>query len=170
MSSNNRNRRWAGGVSVAVGTAFAAALIGLANAPAARADTGDFGLGIGDFQPDPFPDPFEELFGDSGINSWTPSADSFLASSDPTLAGNMDASVDQFQLDYISDEQFSQLVWHLDPSAFSADPFSGGVPLDATGEFALGLDYTVDASGLGPTVDPAIFDLALLLENILPPL
>ena len=42
-------------LGTAVGVAFAA-LIGLA--PAARADTE--------------PDPFEALFGDSGINTWTP--------------------------------------------------------------------------------------------------
>ena len=52
MSSNNRNRR------IAVGVAFAVALIGLANAPAADADD-DL-------------DPFQDLFGDSGINTWTP--------------------------------------------------------------------------------------------------
>jgi hypothetical protein len=38
MSSNNRNRRWAGGVGMATGAALAAALIGLANAPAAGAE------------------------------------------------------------------------------------------------------------------------------------
>ena len=52
-------------LGTAVGAAFAAALIGLANAPAARADTE--------------PDRVEDLFGDSGINSWTPSVDSSLA-------------------------------------------------------------------------------------------
>ena len=57
MSSNNRNHRWTGGVGMAVGAAFAAALIGLANAPAATADT-DL-------------DPFQDLFGDTGINTWT---------------------------------------------------------------------------------------------------
>lgn len=62
---------------MAVGAAFAAVLIGLA--PAARADT-DL-------------DPFEDLF---GINAWTPSADSFLAS-DPTNAASFDTSVDAFQ-------------------------------------------------------------------------
>jgi hypothetical protein len=53
----NRNRQWAGGVGMPAG-AFAAALIGVANTPAARADN----------------DPFEDLFGDSGINTWTPTA------------------------------------------------------------------------------------------------
>ena len=54
--SDSRNRRWT------VGVALAAALIGLA--PAARADT-DL-------------DPFEDLFGSSGINTWTASADNAL--------------------------------------------------------------------------------------------
>ena len=71
-------------LGAAVGAAFAAALIGLANAPAARADTE--------------PEPFQYLFGDSGINTWTPSADSLLNSSDPTLAGNWDTSGDNFLL------------------------------------------------------------------------
>ena len=52
-------------LGAAVGAAFAAALIGPANARAARADTE--------------PDPLEDLFGDSGINSRTPSVDNFLA-------------------------------------------------------------------------------------------
>jgi hypothetical protein len=51
-------------LGTAAGTAFAAALIGLANTPAARADTE--------------PDPFQDLFGTTGINSWTPSADASL--------------------------------------------------------------------------------------------
>jgi hypothetical protein len=62
VSSNNRNRRWTNGVGT-VGAAFAAALIGLA--PAARADTE--------------PDPFEDLLGSYGSNSWTVSADNALA-------------------------------------------------------------------------------------------
>lgn len=66
-------------LGTAVGVACAA-LIGLA--PAARADTE--------------PDPFQALFGDTGINTWTVSADNSLATSDPTLAANFDTSVDNF--------------------------------------------------------------------------
>ena len=49
------------GMVMAVAAVFAAALIGLANGPAARADTE--------------PEPFQDLFGDTGINPWTPAAD-----------------------------------------------------------------------------------------------
>src|SRR5271167_4666870 len=141
-------------LGTAVGAAFAAALIGLANAPAARADT-DL-------------DPFQDLFGDTGINTWTPSADSFLASIDPTnaLAGNLDTSVDNFltlaDSSYGPDVPFSELAYAIDPNAFNPDAgflFNSCVgcdiiPLDPTGDFALGLDYTVFASGLAPTLDP----------------
>jgi len=70
-------------LGTAVGAAFAAALFGLAHAPAARADAE--------------PDPFQDLFGEVGINGWSPSGtDSFLVSSDPTLAASLDTSVDNF--------------------------------------------------------------------------
>ena len=168
MSSKDRNRRWAGGVGMAVGAAFAAALIGLA--PAARADpelipSDDLSGG---------PNPFEELFGSSGINTWTPSADSFLASNDPTLAAQMDTSVDNFLFNFGNQvEPFSTIAYRLDPSLpldqlpFSMDPagfgyfLDGGVPLNATGDFALGLDYMLDASGIGATLDPIIYSLIL---------
>jgi hypothetical protein len=135
-------------LGTAVGVAFAAALVGLA--PAARGDTE--------------PDPFEDLFGDSGINSWTPSADSFLNSSDPTLAGDWDTSVDNFLLNIGNQEDpFSIIAYRLDPSAFSHDPaafgyfLDDGVPLNATGDFALGLDWTLYESGIGATLDPIIY-------------
>jgi hypothetical protein len=78
LAEYRRHRRWVLGVDIAVGAAFVAAMIGLANA--ARADT-DL-------------DPYEDLFGTAGINTWTPSADSSLASIDPTgaLAANFDTS------------------------------------------------------------------------------
>ncbi|MGB7114265.1 MAG: hypothetical protein WBD77_27665 [Mycobacterium sp.] len=58
---------------MAAGVAFAAALFGLA--PAARADE---------------PDPFQVLFGDSGINNtWTSTADAYLDTNDPTLASDL---------------------------------------------------------------------------------
>jgi hypothetical protein len=160
MGSNNRNRRWAGGVGMAVGAAFAAALIGMA--PAARADTE--------------PEPFQDLFGDSGTNTWTVAADNSLDSNDPTLAASLGASVENFEaLAYSSagsDAPFSMLTYAYDPSAFSPVPYlfdncvvaCPTVPLDPTGDFALGLDYTVFASGLAPTLDPVISDLSPLLN------
>jgi hypothetical protein len=159
MSSNDRNRRWAGGVGMAVSAAFAAAVIGLANAPAAGADT-DLG-------------PFQDLFGDSGINAWTASADSLLLTSDPTLAGSLDASVDNFLADApIStqfpegDDPFSFYTWELDPSSFTDDPtLAGGLPDNAIGDFAVALDYTLFASGIGGN-DVGISDSLGFLANI----
>ena len=94
---------------MAAGAAFAAALIGLA--PAARADA---------------PDPFQLLFGDSGINTWTPTADAYLDTNDPTLAASFEASVDGFQQGgsfLFPNDPFTFLTDELDPSAFS-----GGFP------------------------------------------
>jgi hypothetical protein len=150
-------------LGTAVGAAFAAALIGLADAPAASADSellpsDDLFGNIG-------ANPFEDLFGYTGINSWTPSADSFLASNDPTLAGNLDTSVDSFLINFGNQvDPFSIIVDRfLDPSAFSMDPagfgyfLDAGVPLNATGDFALGLDYALFYSGIGATLDPVVF-------------
>jgi hypothetical protein len=144
-------------LGTAVGAAFAAALIGLANASAAKADTET--------------DPFQDLFGNIGTNSWTQSADSFLASSDPTLAASLDTSVDNFLASVPvsanfpdGDDPFSFLVWSLDPSAFSPDAYYGplldgsGLPDNAIGDFAVGLDYTLFASGIGGN-DVGITDL-----------
>lgn len=109
--------------------------------------------------------PFEDLFGNTGINSWTVSADNSLATSDPTLAATLDTSVDNFLINFGNQvDPFSIIVDRfLDPSAFSADPagfgyfLDAGVPLNATGDFALGLDYTLFESGIGATLDPIIF-------------
>jgi hypothetical protein len=156
MSSHNRNRRW-------TGTAVAAALIGLANAPVAGADIE--------------PDPFEDLFGTAGINSWTVGADSSLLSSDPALAASLGASVDDFETAAYGLLQgvdpTSELVYQLDPNSFTP-PDAGFLfetcvvacptfPLDSTGDFALGLDYSIFASGLGPTLDPLISDFTQAL-------
>jgi hypothetical protein len=170
MSSNNRNRRWASGVGMAVSAAFAAALIGLA--PAAKADTDPELLPSDDLSGGL--NPFEDLFGNSGINTWTTSADSFLASNDPTLAANLDTSVDNFLFNFGNQvEPFSTIAYRLDPNLpldqlpFSVDPagfgyfLDSGVPLNATGDFALGLDYTLYASGIGATLDPIIYQLFL---------
>jgi hypothetical protein len=151
-------------IGTAVSAAFAAALIGLANAPAARADTE--------------PNPFQDLFGDIGTNSWTQSADSFLASSDPTLAASLDTGVDNFlasvpvSADFPEgDDPFSFLVWSLDPSAFGPDAFygplldGGGLPDNAIADFAVGLDYTLFATGIGGN-DVGISDLLSSIMSI----
>jgi hypothetical protein len=166
MSSNSRNLRWAGAVGT-VGCAFAAALIGLA--PAARADTE--------------PDPFEELFGSTGFNAWTPAADASLLSSDPTEAANLDASVENFLADApIStqfpegDDPFSFYTWEaFDPSAFTGEPLvdhldlgttvPGGLPDNAIGDLAVALDYTLFASGIGGN-DVGIADSLNFLANL----
>jgi len=163
MSSNNRNRRWAGVVGT-VGAAFAAALIGLANAPAARADTE--------------PDPLEDLFGTAGINSWTPSADASLLSSDPSLAGSLDASVDNFLANVDGtvdgginqDDPLSNLVFEFDPTSFSLDgyytsPADGGLPVDSLGDLAVGLDYTLFTAGV-PEVGTGVDDLIQIPYDI----
>jgi hypothetical protein len=143
-------------LGAAIGVAFAATLIGLA--PAAGADTE--------------PEPFQDLFGDTGINSWTASADSFLVSSDPTLAASLDTSVENFFLDIPGSDPFSFWAFLLDPSAFSYDPAGfgyvtdGGLPLNASADFAIGLDYTLFASGLGATVDPGIWELATIYDSL----
>ena len=153
-------------LGTAVGVAFAA-LIGLA--PAARADG---------------PDPFEDLFGDTGINAWTPAADASLLSSDPTEAANLDASVENFLADApIStqfpegDDPFSFYTWEvLDPSAFTGEPLvdhldlgtvvPGGLPDNAIGDLAVGLDYSLFASGLAPSLDTGIADSLNFLSSL----
>jgi len=168
MRSNNRNRPWVGGAGMAVGAAFAAALI--ASAPVARADA---------------PAPFEDLFGDTGINSWTPAADAWLLSSDPTEAATLDVSVESFlanetpSLDFPQgDDQFTFLLWTFDPTAFTSGACGYGcfppgldpavLPDSNIADFAVGLDYTLFATGIGGN-DLGIYDLvvspALTLAN-----
>ena len=123
------------GMVLAAGAALAAAVIGLA--PAARANE---------------PDPLQLLFGDSGINTWTSTADAYLDTNDPTLAANLETSVDGFQQGgsfLFPNDPFTFVTDELDPSAFS-----GGFPDNAIGDFAVGLDYTVFDVGLFPTLDP----------------
>jgi hypothetical protein len=135
----------------AAGAAFAAALIGLAHAPAAGADTE--------------PDPFQLLFGDSGINTWTPAADSYLDSNDPTLAADLDTSVDSF-LASSGDHPFTELTVLLDfvgLDAIGAD----GYPDSGLGDLAVGLDYSLFASGLAPIVDPILDAIFNFTSNCL---
>ena len=160
-------------VGMAVSAAFAAALIGLANAPASRADTE--------------PEPFQDLFGDSGINAWTPAADSYLDTNDPTLAATLATSVENFDAavtsyDGYNYDPLSQLVYEFDETAFSLGPYrgtapgDGGLPDNAIGDLAVGLDYTLYASDLtavGTDVDylvqiPYDIVLGLLYLPLLP--
>jgi hypothetical protein len=157
MSSNNRNRRSAGGVGMAVSAAFAATLIGLV--PAASADS----------EVDLLPDPFQELFGNTGFNAWTTTADSSLVSSDPTLAASLDTSVDNFETGFSSffpfpTDPFSVLVTYFDPTAFSDHPDVGGLPVNAIADLAVGLDYTLFASGLDPVLLPGIEAFLIPIE------
>jgi hypothetical protein len=133
---SDRHRGSALSVGTAAGAAFAAALIGLAHAPTAGADTES--------------DPFQLLFGDTGINSWTPGVDGYLDSNDPTLAADLDTSLDSF-LASSGDHPFTELTVLLDLSAFGADGPDSGL-----GDLAVGLDYSLFASGLAPIVDPIL--------------
>jgi hypothetical protein len=143
---SDRHRGSALTVGTAAVAAFATTLIGLAHAPAARADTE--------------PDPFQLLFGDTGINTWTPAADSYVDSNDPTLAANLDTSVDTF-IASSTDHPFTELTVLLNFAgldAFGAD----GYPDTGLGDLAVGLDYSLFGSGLAPIVDPildAIFNI-----------
>jgi hypothetical protein len=93
--------------------------------------------------------PFETLFGDNGINGWTTTADTDLAALSPTLDSEFATSVDTYfqnGIPFLADA--------LDPSGFSA-----GVPDNALGDLAVGIDYTLFATGL-QSLD---WDLGVLL-------
>jgi hypothetical protein len=119
------------------------------------------------------PDPFEDLFGTAGVNTWTPAADGSLLSSDPTEAATLDASVANFLADVpIStqfpdgDDPFSFITWEVDPSTFTADPtLNGGLPDSAIGDAAVALDYGLFVSGLGGN-DVGIADSLNFLANL----
>jgi hypothetical protein len=77
-----------------------------------------------------------------------------LDTNDPTLAADFDASATDFEGGFGVDQlfasvTFTELTDALDPSAFTASPFLGGLPDNAIGDLAVGLDYTLFASGLG---------------------
>lgn len=161
-------------IAVTFSTAFAAALIGLANTPVARADG---------------PDPFEDLFGDSGFNSWTPAADASLLSSAPTLAATLDTSVEQYIPNVAAADPITTLTSEVDPSAFtfSDEWFINGpggttlwpglpidtvpppdctygcdlvavpIPQDSIGDAALGSDYLLYLGGLDTFGNPLDF-------------
>jgi hypothetical protein len=104
--------------------------------------------------------PFEDLFGTAGINTWTPSADSFLASSDPILAASLDTSVDNFWsgaggVGSSGDDPLTNLVAEVvGPGAFAGGEINA--PDSGISDLAVGLDYSVFASGLAPTLDPGL--------------
>jgi hypothetical protein len=141
MRSTDRNRRWAAGAGMAVGAAFAAALIGLANAPAASAVPSD-------------DDPFQDLFGftASGVNSWTQGADVFLHANAPALATGLDQFVDSYLA--VDQDPLTDLVQAIDPSAFIGN---SGMPATFVGELAIAMDsYVLFPTGLGAVLDPTV--------------
>jgi hypothetical protein len=162
-------------LGTAAGTAFAAALIGLA--PAARADG---------------PDPFEDLFGDSGFNSWTPAADASLLSSDPTLAANLDTSIEQYIFGVDGADPITTLTSEVDPSAFTfsdewftpggqpidtvppdctmgCDLVSIPIPQDSIGDVALGSDYLLSLVGVDAFGNPLDFVSAFEFDLVFLP-
>jgi hypothetical protein len=144
-----RRRRSVLGVGMAAGAALAAALLGLANTPVAAADPAVVDL-----------DPFEDLHGVAGPDSWTIGVDNFLAAIDPNLAAGIDGGADQFNS--VDADPFSDLVGAIDPNAFP-----GGVPNpdDPLGVLAVTLDYGIitydlpallQGTGLDPLIDPLV--------------
>ena len=136
-------------LGTAVGVAFVAALIGVA--PPARADTE--------------PDPFEDLFGDSGINTWTPAADASLGTS---IRHQPDALIDSMDSSGIS-PPFLNIIAQLDPSAYRTHRPTGAGISPPTGWVILPttLDFSLYASGLEPAVDPAILDTFQWTEGLI---
>jgi hypothetical protein len=150
-------------LGTAVGAACAAALIGLA--PTASADG---------------PDPFEDLFGATGFNSWTPAADASLLSSDPSLAASLDGAVETYMSDVTQADPITQLVASIDPSAFTYNLVTGGalgvqevpIPQDGIGDLALGSDYLLSSFAwldafAGPGGPSLLFDILFVPEIFL---
>jgi hypothetical protein len=93
--------------------------------------------------------PFEDLLGDAGINSWTPSADALLLADDPGLAATLDTSVESFYAGGFTDDPLSLLTFEFDPSGFGGiDPYDGGLPDNLIADLAVGTDYALYASDL----------------------
>jgi len=95
-----------------------------------------------------------------------------------TLAGSLDTSVDNFLANATTltpnfpdgDDPFTFLVWSFDPSAFGCCgdglPLGGGeLPDNAIADFAVGLDYTLFATGIGGN-DVGISDLLGVIQDI----
>jgi hypothetical protein len=125
----------AGKVAEATGSSGLFVVEPAAAAPAAAAAPSDL-------------DPFEDLFGTAGINTWTPTADTDLGA----LAGGFDTSVDNFSAANVvpvvpfvvpDSDPISDGLYSFDHSAFTADPALGGLPDNGIGDLAVGLDYTL---------------------------
>jgi hypothetical protein len=153
MIRNNPNRRRAGGVGMAVSAALAAALIGLANAPAASADA-DL-------------DPFQDLYGDIGINTWTPAADAALPIG---TANSLDVSIEGVQAFGVA-PPFLNIVGQLDPTSYAVETIGPDqyqyVPTDGLGDLANTLDYGLYLTGLSPELDPLILDTFQWTEGLI---
>lgn len=132
MSRRDRTakRRITFGISTAAMAAFAAGLMSVGSAPVALADD----------------DPFEDLFGSTGLNAWTVGLDNALPAQ---LASFLDTAIVSFQ--GLDADPVSDLVGAIDSSAFV-----GGFPDDFLGDLAVGLDYTLFPLGLGVLLDPVI--------------
>jgi hypothetical protein len=103
------------------------------------------------------PEPFEDLFGGSGINTWTPAADSYLDTNDPTLAASLGTSVEDFWNgggSYGADYPITDFIARTDPGSFDTTP---GLPVTGIGDLAVSLDYGIYASGLSSTLDPDLW-------------
>jgi hypothetical protein len=111
------------------------------------------------------PDPFEDLFTSTGINSWTPAADASLLSSDPSLAATLDTSVENYMSVVDQIDPVSQLTAEIDPSAFTyslelsptGDYIDVPIPQDGVGELALGTDYLLSLAGIDDFGNPLNF-------------
>jgi hypothetical protein len=110
-------------------------------------------------------DPFEDLYGDSGINTWTPAADAWLDTNDPTLATSLESLVNSMDSSGIA-PPFENIVDQLDTSAYTVQP-GGYLPADWLGDLANTLDFSLYASGLAPVLDPAILDTFQWTEGII---
>jgi hypothetical protein len=164
--NSNRNCRWVAGVGIPI----AAGLIGLA--PAARADG-----------------PFEDLFGDTGFNSWTPAADASLLSSAPTLAATLDTSVEQYIENVAAADPITTLTSEVDPSAFTfsdewftdagqpiltvpvdctfgCNELAIPIPQDGIGDVALGSDYLLSLTGVDAFGNPLDFVSAIEFDLV----
>jgi hypothetical protein len=154
--AGQRRRRSVLGAGMAASAAFAAALIGLANAPVAGAD------------PATDLDPFQDLHG-VAVNGWTTAVDNFLVSVDPSLAAGIDGQADLYTL--VDADPFSDLVGAIDPNAFAGEVPN---PNDLLGALAVTLDYgivTYDLPAvLGPGLDPLVIgfqdSMAALDSNV----
>jgi hypothetical protein len=123
------------------------------------------------------PDPFEDLLGDYGVNTWTPSADASLNASDPSLAATLYTSVEAFNGDGIP-PPFENIVDQFDPTAYSTELINpatdeyGYFPVTAVGDFATLQDFALYAAGVESTLGTGLLNTfewgeAILLSPLL---